>query len=143
MFRLDARTARFATAIFAAMTLFYAAPQARAYESGQSVVTEGLVCDKDSEVDAVVTLMLHGEDLPSALGQINAGAQVPRCSAGQTLLTTYVEKVHTFYIKDNAYTVHKVRVLGVATKTPIGVVPQALDEPMEQFIVSTEKATGA
>lgn len=143
MFRLDARRTRLATAIFATMALFHSAPSAHAYESGQSVVTEGLVCDKDSEVDAVVTLMLHGEDLPSALAQINAGAQAPRCSAGQTLLTTYVEKVHTFYIKDNAYIVHKVRVLGVATKTPAGIVPRELDQPMEQFIVSTEKAAGA
>ena len=43
-------------------------------------MTSGLVCDRASEVDAVITLARKGEKLDAALKQVNAGAKMPRRS---------------------------------------------------------------
>lgn len=116
---------------------------AQAYEPGEIVVTQGLACEQASEVEAVVTLLSHGEDIPGALQQINHGADKNRCFAGAILLTQYVEIARTFHLKDSEYRVHKVSVVGVGRVTPMGVVPQPLAEPVFQYIVSAEKAPGA
>lgn len=112
-------------------------------KKGDVVVSEGLVCDRASEVDAVVTLSLHGLDMQSAVAEINAGADKPRCVVGVLILSEFVETVQTFYHRDSAYSVHKVKVVGIGLSTPVGMVPQRLETPVEQFVVSTAKAAGA
>jgi len=110
---------------------------------GQIFSTNGLVCDKPSEVDAVVTLARKGEALKAALNQINAGAQVPRCVMGQTLIARYVARATTFSIDDQPFYIHEVIVVGVAVQTPRGVVPFRLKKPMKQYVVSTLKSVSA
>jgi hypothetical protein len=116
---------------------------AHAHKKGDVVVSEGLVCDRASEVDAVVTLSLYGQDIQSAISEINTGAEKPRCVVGVVILSEFVETVQTFYHRDSAYSVHKVRVVGIGLSTPIGIVPQRLESPVEQYVVSTAKAAGA
>lgn len=110
---------------------------------GQIFSTTGLVCDKPSEVDAVVTLARKGEALKRALDQINAGADIPRCVLGQRLIARYVTKAKTFLIDDQPFYVHEVVVIGVAIPTPHGVAPIRLKKPMKQYVVSTEKSVSA
>jgi hypothetical protein len=131
-----------ALAIAAVGALLFAMP-AKAYEKGELLVTEGLVCDHASEIDAVITLTALGESLQAALAEINYGTEKPRCFIGAILLSRYVRKVRTFYIKDSVYHVHKIKILGVGMKTPSGVIAQELESPVKQYIVSTEPATGA
>jgi hypothetical protein len=121
--------------------LLFAIP-AIAYEKDEPLVTEGLVCDHASEIDAVMTLTAHGESLQAALAEINYGTEKPRCFIGAVLLSRYVRKVRTFSIKDGLYQVHKVKVLGVGIKTASGIITQELKSPMTQYIVSAEAATG-
>jgi len=129
--------------LLAASGVLLGGSPARAHKPGDLIVTEGLVCDRASEVDAVVTLSLHGHDVSSALAEVNRGAQKPRCLVGVLVLTEFVATVQTFYHRDRAYLVHKVRVVGVALVTPAGLLPQRLAVPLDQFVVSTIKAAGA
>jgi hypothetical protein len=143
MARIDTFTFNpIAFAIAAIGVLLFALP-ANAYEKGEPLVTQGLVCDQASEVDAVVTLALSGENLQTALAEVNHGAERPRCVTGVIQLAQYVKEVHTFYIKDNAYYVHEIEVLGVGMKTMTGIMAKELESPVRQYVVSTRKATGA
>ena len=107
-------------------------------QKGQLFMTSGLVCDRASEVDAVITLARKGEKLNAALDQINAGTKTPRCIVGRTLIAKYVNVAQAFTVADQLFQVHQVQIVGVAVKTPAGVVPMKLDMPMEQYIVSTD-----
>lgn len=116
---------------------------ASAMEKGELFVTQGLVCDRPSFVDAIVTLAASGEDLQDAMAQVNAGAEKPRCLAGTILVARYVAKSRTSFIKDNAVHVHKIKVIGFALMTPDGIVPQRTPQPVTQYVFSIEKAAGA
>lgn len=130
-----------------ALELTQSAPEltqtAAELEKGQVFMTKGLVCDRASEIDAVITLAKSGEALQGALEQINAGAQTPRCIVGRVLFAQYVDKARTFSVKDQTFHVHHVQVVGVAMKTPTGVVPMRLEKPMQQYVVSTEDSVPA
>lgn len=134
---------KLATLTAALLTAVLFTIPAHAHKKGDIVVTEGLVCDRASEVDAVVTLSLHGADIQTAIAEINGGTDKPRCLVGVMILSEYVETVQTFYHRDSAYRVHKVRVVGIGQMTPLGLVPQRLETPLVQFVVSSEKAAGA
>lgn len=123
--------------------LFAIPAHAQGHKRGDAVVTQGLVCDRAHEVDAVVTLSLHGQDIQAAISEINKGADKPRCLVGVLIVSEYLETVRTFYHRDSAYSVHKVKVVGIGFATPMGIVPQRLATPLEQFVVSTAKAAGA
>lgn len=116
---------------------------AAAMEEGKLFLTQGLVCDRPSLVDAVVTLASSGADMQGAMAQVNAGAEKPRCIAGTLLVARYVAKARTFFIADNAVHVHKVKVVGFGMSTPDGVVPQRLSQPITQYVFSIEKSAGA
>jgi hypothetical protein len=120
--------------------LLFAMP-AIAYEKDEPLVTDGLVCNHASEIDAVMTLTADGESLQAALAEINHGAEKPRCFIGAILLSRYVRRVRTFSIKDSVYE-HKVKVLGIGMKTPPGVIAQELKSPVTQYIVSAEASIG-
>jgi len=115
----------------------------RDLEKGQVFATSGLVCDRPSEVDAVITLARKGEVLQKALDQINAGAKMPRCIMGRMLIAQYKAKARTFSVNDQPFYVHEVDVIGVAIRTPRGVVPIKLGKPMKQYVVSTQESVPA
>ncbi|MCL4767774.1 MAG: hypothetical protein KJZ80_16220 [Hyphomicrobiaceae bacterium] len=140
---VDLRAKLSALAALGIGALMMAGQPAAAMEEGEIFLTQGLVCDRPSFVDAVVTLASSGEDLPGAMAQVNAGAEKPRCVAGTLLVAKYVAKARTFFTKDNAVHVHKVKVVGFAMATPDGVVPQRLPQPITQYVFSMEKAAGA
>ncbi len=112
-------------------------------EKGQIFMTSGLVCDQVSEIDAVITLARKGEALKGALEQINAGTEMPRCVVGKTLIAQYMEKARTFSVNEEMFHVHQVQVVGVAVRTPRGIVPIKLKEPMEQYVVSSDNTRPA
>jgi len=112
-------------------------------QKGQLFMTSGLVCDRASEVDAVITLARKGEKLHAALDQINAGAATPRCVVGRMLIAEYVNKAQAFTVADQLFQVHQVQIVGVAVRTPHGVVPMRLDKPMEQYVVTTDDTVAA
>lgn len=139
---VDFRSKLFAVAVIAMGGLTIGQP-ATAMEKGELFLTQGLVCDRPSFVDAVVTLAASGEDLQDAMAQVNAGAEKPRCLAGTLLVARYVAKSRTFFIKDNAVHVHKIKVVGFALLTTDGIVPQRTPQPVTQYVFSIEKAAGA
>lgn len=110
---------------------------------GQLFMTKGLVCDRVSEIDAVITLAKKGEKLDSAVEQVNAGAEAPRCIVGRALIAEYGQKAQSFSVEDQTFEVHQVRVVGVAMQTPHGMVPMRLQKPLDQFVVSTDNAEPA
>ena len=112
-------------------------------EKGQIFMTSGLVCDRPSEIDAVITLARNGETLKTALEKINSGAETPRCVVGRMLIAQYMDKAQTFSVKEQTFQIHQVQVVGVAVRTPHGVVPMRLDKPMEQYVVSTDESRAA
>lgn len=116
------------------------ASPASAMENGKVFLTQGLVCDRPSYVDAVITLADNGDDLQGAINQVNAGAIKPRCIAGMLVVARYVDKARTFFTKDSVIHVHKVKVVGYAEKTATGVVPKKLARPVTQYVFSMEKA---
>jgi hypothetical protein len=118
-----------------------AAP-ASAMEKGKVFLTQGLVCDRPSYVDAVITLADNGDDLQGAINQVNAGAAKPRCIAGMLVVARYIDKARTFFTKDSVIHVHKVKVVGFAEKNADGVVPKKLARPVTQYVFSMEKAIG-
>lgn len=113
------------------------------FRKGQLFMTSGLVCDRASEVDAVITLVRKGEELDAALKQVNAGAKMPRCIVGRALVAKYVNKERSFTIADQLFQVHQVQIIGVAVETPSGVVPVRLEKPMKQYVVSTDDTVSA
>lgn len=114
-----------------------------AKEKGELFLTQGLVCDRPSFVDAVVTLASSGENLEGAMAQVNAGAEKPRCLAGMLVVARYVSKACTFFIKDNAVHVHKIKVVGYGLVTTEGVFPQRVVKPTTQYVFSIERVSGA
>lgn len=114
---------------------------AAAVEKGQLFVTQGLVCDRPSYVDAVVTLAESGEDLQGAMAQINAGADKPRCITGKLFIARYVDITRTFFTKDHMIQVHKVKIVGVGQANGSGIAPQKLAKPITQYVFSIGKAT--
>lgn len=112
-------------------------------EKGQTFMTSGLVCDQPSEIDAVITLARNGETLKTALEQINAGTETPRCIVGRVLIAQYVDKSRTFSVNEQSFQVHQIQVVGLAIRTPRGVVPMRLKTPMEQYVVSTDNSRAA
>jgi hypothetical protein len=70
--------------------LLFAMP-AIAYQKDEPLVTEGLVCDHASEIDAVMTLAAHGDSLEAALAEINHGAEKPRCFIASILFVSLCE----------------------------------------------------
>jgi len=112
-------------------------------EKGQIFTTSGLVCDRPSEIDAVITLARNGEPLKNALDQINAGSETPRCIVGRMLVAQYVDRSRTFEVNEETFLVHQVQVVGIAVRTPRGVVPMRLKQPMEQYVVSTDNTRPA
>jgi hypothetical protein len=105
---------------------------------GQLFLTQGLVCDNPSQVDAVVTLSNSGDALERALEQINAGAEVPRCVVGRVLIARYVEKARSFTVANREFNVHRVLIVGIGMKKENSVVPMSLERPLEQFVVTTD-----
>lgn len=112
-------------------------------EKGQMFMTSGLVCDQASEIDAVITLAHSGEPLKAALEQINAGTETPRCILGRVLIAQYMDKARSFSVNEQSFQVHQVQVVGLAVRTPRGVVPMRLKTPMEQYVVSTDNTRPA
>lgn len=110
---------------------------------GQLFMTSGLVCDRASEVDAVITLARKGEKLNEALEQINAGAEIPRCVVGRQLIAEYQQKFRSFTVENEIFHVHKVQVVGIAMRTPHGIVPVKLKKPLEQYVVSADNSEPA
>ena len=117
------------------------ATPAAAVEKGELFLTKGLVCDRPSYVDAVVTLASSGENLQGAMAQINAGSDKPRCITGRLVVARYVDKTRTFFIKDQMVQVHKVKVVGFGHETASGIAPQKLSKPITQYVFSISKAT--
>jgi hypothetical protein len=107
-------------------------------KKGEIFTTSGLVCDKPSDIDAVITLTRNGEPLNTAIEQINAGTEVPRCVVGRMLIAEYLGKVHTFSVDGQEFQIHHVQIIGLAIHTPHGVVSMRLKKPMEQFVVSSD-----
>ena len=130
-------------AVFAigAVTGAALATPAAAVEKGELFLTQGLVCDRPSYVDAVVTLASSGEDLQGAMAQINAGAEKPRCITGTLLVARYVDKARTFFIKDQMVQVHKVKIVGLGQQTSSGIAPKKLAKPITRYVFSIGKAT--
>lgn len=110
---------------------------------GQLFMTKGLVCDRASEVDAVITLARKGEKLDDAMEQVNAGAELPRCVVGRPLIAKYEQKTRSFSIEGQIFHVHQVQVVGVAMRTPHGIVPMRLKKPLEQYVVSSDDTVPA
>ena len=129
-----------AVASIAAGSTWSAGPAA-AVEKGELFLTQGLVCDRPSYVDAVVTLAESGEDLQGAMAQINAGAAKPRCVTGKLFVARYVDKTRTFFIKDHMVQVHEVKIVGYGQTTASGIAPQKLVKPITQYVFSIGKAT--
>lgn len=117
--------------------------QAADLQKGQMFMTSGLVCDRPSEVDAVITLARRGEALEAALQQINAGSEVPRCIVGKALFGQYLGKAKTFSVNEQRFHVHQVEIIGVAIKTPGGIAPMRLQKPIKQYVVSTDNTVAA
>jgi hypothetical protein len=140
--KINLRTKLTAAATFAIAGLSLLQPAA-AVERGEHFLTQGLVCDRPSYVDAVVTLADSGEDFQAAIAQVNAGAEKPRCLAGVLLVARYVGKARTFFVKDNAVHVHKVKVIGIGMNSPAGLIPRKLEQPVTQYVFTMEKAPGA
>ncbi|MGE8942083.1 hypothetical protein ACO2I3_09250 [Leptospira interrogans] len=107
---------------------------------GQLFLTQGLVCDNPSQVDAVVTLSNSGDALEGALEQINAGAEVPRCVVGRVLIARYVEKARSFTVANREFNVHRVLIVAIGMKKENSVVPMSLERPLEQFVVTTDSS---
>lgn len=105
---------------------------------GQLFLTQGLVCDNPSQVDAVITLSHSGDDLDVALEQINAGAEVPRCVVGRVLIARYVEKARSFTVSNRVFNVHRVLIVAIGMKKENNVVPMKLERPLEQFVVTSD-----
>jgi hypothetical protein len=105
---------------------------------GAMFVTQGLICDSPSQIDAVVTLSNSGEPLDSALLQINAGAELPRCVIGRMLFARYEEKAQTFSLRGQTFTVHRVLIIAVGVNSSDGIVPTELKTPLEQFVVTAD-----
>lgn len=139
--------AMFVAAPAAALDLAQPAPEysqsAADLEKGQIFMTSGLVCDRPSEIDAVITLSKNGEPLKTALEQINAGTETPRCVVGRMLIAQYIDKARTFSVDEQTFYIHQVQIVGVAIRTPHGVVPMRLQKPMEQYVVSADKSQPA
>lgn len=112
-------------------------------DKGQVFMTSGLVCDRPSEIDAVITLARNGEPLKTALDQINAGTETPRCIVGRMLIAQYMDKSRSFSVNEQTFQVHQVQVVGIAIRTPRGVVPMRLEQPMEQYVVTTDNTRPA
>ena len=110
---------------------------------GSLFVTQGLICDNPSQVDAVVTLSNSGEPLDSALHQINAGSELPRCVVGRMLFARYEEKARTFQLKGQTFTVHRVLIIAVGVNSADGIVPTELKAPLEQFVVTADTSQPA
>jgi len=106
-------------------------------------MTSGLVCDRPSEIDAVITLSKNGEPLKTALEQINAGTETPRCVVGRMLIAQYIDKARPFSVGDQMFYIHPVQIVAVAIRTPHGVVPMRLQKPMEQYVISADKSQPA
>ncbi len=132
----------FATAALAAAFAMFT-PAAQAMDEGKIFLTQGLVCDRPSFVDAVITLADGGDNLRDALAQINAGSERPRCKAGTLMVARYISTSRSFFIKDSIVHVHKVKIIGVAQTTAKGIVPKRLQRPMTQYVFSMDKAVSA
>ncbi len=107
---------------------------------GELFLTQGLVCDNASQVNAVVTLSNSGEELDAALSQINSGAEVPRCVVGRVLIARYVDTAQSFSVGSREFKVHRVLIVGIGMKKENRVVPMKLDRPLEQFVVTTDQS---
>ena len=103
-------------------------------------MTSGLVCDQPSEIDAVITLTKNGEALSAAIEQINAGTETPRCIVGRMLIAQYLDEVRTFSVNEQKFQIHHVQIVGLAIRTPHGIVRMRLRKPMEQFVVSADSS---
>ena len=133
-----------ATALAAELDIQRSAPEysqsAANLEKGQVFLTSGLVCDQPSEIDAVITLTKNGEALSAAIEQINAGTETPRCIVGRMLIAQYLDEVRTFSVNEQKFQIHHVQIVGLAIRTPHGIVRMRLRKPMEQFVVSADNS---
>lgn len=140
------RTADFRSKLFAIAALAICGltigHSAEAMERGELFLTQGLVCDRPSFIDAIVTLTSSGEKIEAAMAQVNAGAEEPRCMAGMLLVARYVAKARTFFVDDTAVHVHKVKVVGFGLMSSDEVIPQRLQKPMTKYVFSIAKAPG-
>lgn len=106
---------------------------AKELTEGDVIITDGLLCNESSEVEAVATLVAGGHPLTSAILDVNVGAEsAPRCALGLKMLTEYRGREKRFVAGRFEFTIHRVRILGIETASGLA----RFKETFEQFGVS-------